>query len=116
MGNVPKPKIIPFAQAERYEQEEPGAAVFRWLLKKDEIEDLCIGLVTLTGPIHKTPAEHSAWDQIYLIFAGQGTIHLGDRLQQVTGPAIIVIPRDTWHSVQLQTNETITYAFINKYF
>jgi hypothetical protein len=64
----PQPRITPFDQGEPYAQAEPPGASFRWLLKQGEVAGLCMGLVTLEGPIHKTPASHGEWDQVYLIF------------------------------------------------
>ncbi len=111
----PKPLIASFGDGEPYTQAEPPGASFRWLLKQGDVAGLCMGLVTLEGPIHKTPASHAEWDQVYLIFQGQGTIHLGEVSQHVSGPTVVVIPRNTRHSVQLAAGESIQYVFVNEY-
>jgi mannose-6-phosphate isomerase-like protein (cupin superfamily) len=115
MSTTVSPSIVPFANAERYEQPEPGEAEFAWLLKKDSIPGLQSGLVKLKGPIHKTPAVHEAFHQVYVIYAGSGTIHLGSHSQRVSGPTLAVIPKGTLHSVELRAGETIEYVFVNQY-
>ena len=112
---TPTSFIRTFTDAEPYEQDEPGEAHFAWLLKKDELPGLQIGLVELTGPIHKTAAAHAQWEQAYLILAGSGTIHLGDRSERVTEPSVVVIPRHTMHWVELGAGERLRYVFINQY-
>lgn len=107
--------VRPFSEAEPYEQEEPGEATFAWVLKKDEIPGLQMGLVELAGPIHKTPASHEEFHQVYLIQSGQGTIHLGDQQRCVDGPTIVVIPKGTRHSVELACGQVLRYVFVNQY-
>ena len=115
MTHTPSAFIRPFDQAEPYEQDEPGDARFSWLLKRNELPGLAIGRVRLTGPIHKTPAAHGEWEQVYLILKGTATVHLPDSRHRVEAPSVVVIPRHTLHSVELTANETLEYAFINQY-
>ena len=109
-----QPQIRPFSQCPSYEQDEPGEACFRWILQQDEFPDLCSALVCLKGPIHKTPAVHD-WDQMYLIFSGTATIHLGGKSQRVTEPSAVIIPAGTLHSVDLQSGEQVQYVYVNRY-
>ena len=111
----PSPFVRSFQQAEPYEQDEPGIAEFHWLLKKDEVPGLQMGLVELKGPIHKTPAAHATFHQAYLIQFGCGTIYLGDQVQPINGPAVVVIPANTWHSVKVAAGEELTYVFVNQH-
>lgn len=110
-----RPLVRSFSDAEPYEQDEPGESCFHWLLKKDEIPELQIGLVELAGPIHKTPASHEEFHQVYLIQSGQGTIHLGDQQRYVDGPTVVVIPKGTRHSVELAGGQVLRYVFVNQY-
>ena len=109
------PLIRSFEEGEPYTQDEADGASFRWLLKKDEVTGLQMGLVELKGPIHKKPASHGQWEQVYLIFSGSGTIHLGRDSRHVSGCAIVVIPRNTTHSVELQAGEMMQYVYVNQY-
>ena len=107
--------IRTFDQCEPYTQDEPGSASFRWAVKKDEVPGLQIGLVHLEGPIHKTPAAHEDFEQVYVIHAGAGTIHLGDQHRRIDGPTIVIIPRNTIHSIELKLGERMEYAFVNQW-
>lgn len=107
--------VRPFCQLEPYDQPEPGDAKFHWVLKRDEIPGLQMGLVELKGPIHKTPAAHDGFNQAYLIQSGSGVIHLGEESHRIDGPALVVIPRDTHHSVELRAGEQLRYVFVNQY-
>lgn len=107
--------LRPAAQWKPYTQPEPPGAEFWQVLDKGEIPDLSIGKVRLTGPIHKTPAAHADWEQVYLILAGQGTMHLGTESKPINGPAVIVIPRYTHHSVEVALGQTLDYYYINQY-
>lgn len=109
------PFIRKFADAEPYEQSEPGDARFGWLAAKDQIPGLAIGLVTLRGPIHKTPAAHEEWEQVYLIHSGRATIHLAGHSHAVSGPTIVSIPRRTHHSVEVAAGDELQYVFVNQY-
>lgn len=104
-----------FEDAQRYEQEEPGDALFNWLLEEDEIPGLQIGRVRLRGPIHKTVAAHTEMHQVYLILNGCATIHLGAETQTVSGPTVVVIPKNTDHSVQVADGNSVEYVFVNQY-
>ncbi len=108
------PQVRLFSRLEPYEQQEPGISFFQWVLKKDEIPGTCMGHVTLEGPIHKTLGTHEDFDQVYLIYSGTGTVHLGDTSIRITEPAAVIIPRGTNHSVQLQAGEKIKYVFVNR--
>ncbi|MFA5865883.1 MAG: AraC family ligand binding domain-containing protein [Phycisphaerae bacterium] len=108
------PQVRRFSGLEPYEQQEPGIAFFQWVLKQNEIPGTCMGHVTLEGPIHKTPGVHEDFDQVYLIYSGTGTVHLGDTRVQIAEPAAVIIPRGTKHSVQLQAGEKIKYVFVNR--
>ncbi|MCD6364793.1 MAG: cupin domain-containing protein [Planctomycetes bacterium] len=109
------PCVRPLDQCPTYEQDEPGIAVFRWVLEKGEIDDLTMGFVTLEGPIHKTPGAHDEWDQVYLVFAGGGTVHLDDKTVEAVAPAAVVIPRGVRHSIEVPAGEKIQYVFVNKF-
>jgi mannose-6-phosphate isomerase-like protein (cupin superfamily) len=85
------------------------------VLAPGEIADLSMGLVSLEGPVHKTPGTHEEWDQVYLIFSGRATIHLGDRKVRVTEPSAVIIPRGTKHSVEVAAGEKIRYVYVNKW-
>ena len=115
MSTQPTAMIRPFSEGTPYTQDEPPGATFAWLLEQDEVPGLAMGLVKLEGPIHKTPAAHSEWEQVYLIFSGSGTVHLGEQSRDVRGPAVVVIPKHTRHSVQLEAGETMQYVFVNQY-
>jgi len=109
------PQVRVFNECDPYEQNEPGTASFRWILKNNEIPDLCMGLVTMEGPIHKTPGTHEDWDQVYLVFCGSATIHLDDKAHRVTGPSAVIIPRGVLHSVELKPGEKIQYVYVNRW-
>lgn len=109
------PFVRAFTDAEPYQQDEPGEASFAWLLKKDELPGLQIGLVELVGPICKTPAAHTEWEQAYVVLSGSGTVHLGQRRHRVNQPTVAVIPRGTMHWVELDAGECLRYIFINQY-
>ena len=108
------PGVRPFSALEPYEQDEPGIAFFHWVLKENEIPQTCMGHVTMEGPIHKTPGVHDEFDQVYLVYSGSGTIHLGDKSVRITEPSAVVIPHGTEHSMQLQEGERIRYVFVNR--
>lgn len=110
------PLVRRFDEAEPYEQDEPGEAMFNWLIKLGELPGLAVGRVRLKGPIHKTPATHDGWDQAYLVIRGSGTIHLAGSSRRIDGPTVVLIPRGTHHSIELTAGESIEYAFINQYF
>jgi len=110
-----KPFVRTFDQAEPYAQEEPGDARFNWLLKKNELPGLCIGRVRMKGPIHKTPASHEGWDQVYVIMEGSGTVHLESESISVKARSVVTIPQFTQHSVELKSGEEIEYIYINRY-
>jgi len=108
------PFVRSFAEAEPYHQEEPGEATFHWLLKKDEVPGLQMGRVELKGPIHKTPAVHEDFHQTYLLLSGSATIYLDDQQESVTAPAVVVIPKNTRHSVQVPQGAALSYVFVNQ--
>ena len=115
MSQSPEPMVKAFADCEPYTQDEPPGASFKWLLKKDQVPGLCMGLVTLEGPIHKTPAAHEEWEQVYVIHSGTGTLHMAGKDYRIAGPSIVVIPKNTMHSMELKAGEKMQYAFVNQY-
>ena len=115
MPDTPSPFVRHLSDAEPYEQDEPGEAAFHTMMREDEIPGLSAGHVALEGPIHKTPATHADWHQAYFIYAGSGTIHLGDETHAVTAPAMVAIPKNTHHSVEVVAGESLRYLFINQW-
>jgi mannose-6-phosphate isomerase-like protein (cupin superfamily) len=110
-----KPFVRPQADWMPYTQPEPPGASFQYVLKQDEVPGLTLGHVTLTGPIHKTPATHTEWEQVYLILAGSGTVHLAGTSTKISGPGVVVIPKHTHHSVELAAGESLKYVYINQH-
>lgn len=110
-----QPFYRPVSQWEAYTQNEPPGAAFAWVLKQNEVPGLALGRVTLTGPIHKTPATHTEWEQIYLILSGEGTVHLAGKSESIHAPGVVVIPRYTHHSVEVAAGQTLQYIYINQY-
>lgn len=110
-----KPFVRPAAQWEPYTQAEPAGAAFVRVINRDEIPGLMIGRVTLTGPIHKTPATHTECDQVYFVLSGQGVVHLAGKTHPLNGSAAVAIPRHTHHSVEVAAGETLQYIYINQY-
>jgi len=111
-----QPLVRKFDDALPYQQPEPGDARFSWLIGQGEFPGVTCGRVRLKGPIHKTPATHTGWDQAYLVIRGSGTVHLAGKPHRVEGPTVILIPRGTHHSVELAAGEELEYAFFNQYF
>jgi mannose-6-phosphate isomerase-like protein (cupin superfamily) len=109
------PFVRPAACWAPYYQAEPPGASFSWLLKQDEIPGLTIGQVTLHGPIHKSPATHDDWEQVYLILSGSGMVHLNDRSHNVCGACVVVIPKGTLHSVEVKDGDELKYVYINQH-
>jgi quercetin dioxygenase-like cupin family protein len=107
--------IRTFAEGEAYTQPEPAGAAFRSLLKRDEVPGLSMGLVTLEGPIHKTPGSHPDWEQVYLVLAGSATVHLPDGDRKIGPQSLVVIPRNTRHSMECAAGERVEYVYINQY-
>jgi len=107
--------IRAFADAKPYTQDEPGEATFNFLLEKDEVPGLQMGLVKLQGPIHKTPAAHETWEQVYLILEGTATIHLAEQTQRVETQSVVVIPKNSMHSVEVLEGESVRYVYVNQY-
>jgi mannose-6-phosphate isomerase-like protein (cupin superfamily) len=116
---MPNPAYQPFVRPQQewtpYTQPEPPGASFLRVLDQDEVPGLTLGHVTLNGPIHKTPATHDDWEQVYLILSGSGTVHLGGTSRKISGPGVIVIPRHTLHSVELAAGESLKYVYINQH-
>lgn len=111
--NHDQPLIRRFADAEPYDQPEPGDAAFAWLLKRGELGQLQIGHVRLTGPIHKTPAIHQAFDQVYLVLRGRAVVHVGDDDIAIDGQTVVTIPHDTHHSIEVAAGDEVEYVFVN---
>ena len=115
MSATQTPFVRPISEWEPYTQGEKPGIDFLRILNTDEVRGLTLGQVTLTGPVHKMPATHDEWEQVYLILEGTGTVHLGSDSQKVSGPAVVVIPKHTLHSVQLQAGEKLKYVYINQH-
>ena len=98
-----------------YTQPEPPGASFHFLLKTDEVPGVTLGHVTLQGPIHKTPAAHDEWEQIYLVLEGRGRVHLQGVCHEVSAGSVVTIPRKTLHSVEVAAAGTLKYVYINQH-
>src|SRR5688572_8652042 len=115
MSATRTPFVRPISEWVPYKtDEQPGVAFLR-ILNTDEVPGMTLGQVTLTGPVHKTPATHDNWEQVYLILAGTGTVHLGNTSQKISGPSVVVIPRHAHHSVELRAGEELKYVYINQH-
>ena len=115
MSDKLTPCVRPLSQCEPYEQDEPGISSFRTVSPENEIPSLCMGYVTLEGPIVKTPGTHDEWDQVYLVLAGTATVHLNDQSFRITEPSAVMIPHGTMHSVELKAGEKIQYVYVNRW-
>lgn len=102
-------------EAEPYDQDEPGEALFHTMVNQDEIPGLSVGHVELKGPIHKTPASHGDWHQAYFVYHGSGVIHLADRTQAIEAPTMISIPKNTHHAVEVPAGGELRYIYINQW-
>jgi len=93
-------------------EDAPGLS-FRKVLPEGIIADVDMGLVTAEGPTHKFPGAHD-WDQAYLVFRGTGYIHLGGKKLRIDRPGIVLIPRGTEHSVEVDAGVTMQYVYVNR--
>lgn len=109
------PFVRHLSEAEPYDQEEPGTAFFHTMIREDEIPGLSAGHVALEGPIRKTPATHADWHQAYFIYAGSGTIHLGTETYPVKAPAMVAIPKNTHHAIEVAEGQVLRYLYINQW-
>ncbi len=110
----------PFDECDSYTQEDAPGLSFRKVLPEGVIADVDMGLVTAEGPTHKFPGVHD-WDQAYLVFRGTGYIHLGGCLAAACGrklridrPGIVLIPRGTEHSVEVDPGVIMQYVYVNR--
>ena len=98
-----------------YEQDEPPGASFHFLLKTNEVPGLTIGHVDLTGPIQKTAATHTDWEQVYLVLEGKGRVHLCGVMHAVKAGSVVSIPKNTWHWVEVAAGEKLKYVYVNQH-
>ncbi|HUV08677.1 MAG TPA: cupin domain-containing protein [Spirochaetia bacterium] len=110
----PKPYYKPFLECDPYTQKDAAGLSFRKVLPQGIIDDVNMGLVTAEGPTHKLPGTHNNFDQVYLVFKGKGTVHLGGEKMRIEEPGIIVIPRGTEHSMEVDAGQTMAYVYVNR--
>lgn len=111
----PMPTVRSLDDAPSYEQNEPGEAYFNMLINKGEIPGIQMGHVHLKGSIHKTPGAHDEFHQSYFLYEGSGTIHIGDKTKNVQAPTVVIIPKNTTHSVEVAGNKELRYIYVNQY-
>jgi len=102
-----------FEQCDSYTQEDAAGLFFRKVLPEGIVPDVDMGLVTGHGPTHKFAGAH-AWDQVYLVFAGKGYIHLAGQRIRIDRPGIVVIPKGTQHSMEVDAGEVMQYVYVNR--
>lgn len=102
-----------FEECAAYDQEDAPGLSFRKVLPEGEVPEVDMGLVTAEGPTHKRPAAHE-WDQVYLVFRGTGVVHLGTRRIRIDRPGIVLIPRGTEHSMEVDAGVTMQYVYVNR--
>jgi len=110
---MPAPYFRPFEECDPYDQEDAPGLSFRKVLPEGIIPDVDMGSVTAEGPTHKFPGSHD-WDQAYLVFGGMGYVHLAGRRIRIDRPGIVLIPRGTEHSVEVEAGETLRYVYVNR--
>jgi len=113
MSNI-KPYFKPFEQTDSYTQDDAEGLSFRKVLPEGIIPDVDMGLVTAAGPLHKFPGSHEDFDQVYLVFEGTGYIHLANEKIRIDKPGIIVIPRGTEHSMEVDGGKVMQYIYVNR--
>jgi mannose-6-phosphate isomerase-like protein (cupin superfamily) len=109
-----EPYYKPFEECESYTQEDAEGLSFRKILPEGVIRDVDMGFVTARGPTHKFPGTHQEFDQVYLIFSGKGHVHLGGRRIRINRPGVVVIPRGTEHSMEVDAGEVMQYVYVNR--
>lgn len=67
--------------------------------------DLSLSIATITGK--STPHMHKRMEEIYFVIKGSGRIFIGDESKIIKEGDLIVIPKNKFHYVQTEDNETI---------
>lgn len=93
------------------EKDERGKD--QWRERGGAIPHVDRGLVVAVGPTHKRPGVHPDFDQCYLALCGTGAVHLAGRCIRIECPGIVVIPRGTGHSMEVDAGETMQYVYVN---
>ena len=109
----PTPSFTPFDLCEAYSQDDAPGLSFRKVLPEGVIADVDMGLVTAEGPTHKFAGRHD-WDQVYLVFRGRGYVHLAGQRIRIDRPGIVLIPKGTEHSIEVDAGETMQYVYVNR--
>jgi mannose-6-phosphate isomerase-like protein (cupin superfamily) len=110
---LPTPSFTPFDLCDPYAQEDAPGLSFRKVLPEGLIPDLDMGLVTAEGPTHKFPGTHE-WDQVYLVFRGTGYVHLAGERIRIDRPGVVIIPKGTEHSIEVEAGVTMQYVYANR--
>jgi mannose-6-phosphate isomerase-like protein (cupin superfamily) len=113
MNSKIQPFFRPFEECDSYTQDDAAGLSFRKVLPEGIISDLDMGLVTGRGPTHKFSGAH-VWDQVYLVFSGKGYIHLNGQKYRIDRPGIVVIPKGTNHSMEVDAGEVMQYVYVNR--
>lgn len=108
-----KPYFKCFDECDDYTQDDAAGLCFKKVLPEGLVPDVDMGLVTATGPTHKFPGTHD-WDQVYLVFRGKGTVHLAGQRVSIDRPGLVVIPKGTEHSVEVDAGEVMQYVYVNR--
>jgi mannose-6-phosphate isomerase-like protein (cupin superfamily) len=107
------PYFKSFTACDSYTQEDAAGLFFKKVLPEGIIADVDMGMITAHGPTHKLPGTHD-WEQVYLIFRGKGYIHLAGEKIRIDQPGIVVIPKGTQHSMQVDAGEIMEYVYVNR--
>ena len=113
MGDL-KPYFKPFDETETYTQDDVEGLSFRKVLPEGIIADINMGLIVGKGPLRKMPGIHEDFDQTYLVFQGSGFINLDDERIRIDKPGIVVIPRGTNHSMEIDADQVMKYVYVNR--
>lgn len=105
--------FMPFDETPTYTQDDAAGLSFHKVLAEGVVPHVDMGLVTAVGPTHKRPGVHEGFDQCYLVFRGTGTVHLAGRRFRIERPGIVVIPRGTEHSMEVDAGQTMQYVYVN---
>ena len=109
----PSPSFTPFDLCDPYTQEDAPGLSFRKVLPEGVVADVDMGLVTAEGPTHKFPGTHD-WDQVYLVFRGTGYVHLAGERIRIDRPGIVLIPKGTEHSMEVEAGVVMQYVYVNR--
>jgi len=101
-----------FDETEKYEQ--PGG-IFYEIVRRGGLADVSMGWVRMKGPDKSVVGCHDKWEQVYLIFHGSGTLHLGGETFKLAERMVAVVPRQVEHWVELGEGEELEYVYINRY-